>query len=49
MYVIDNFDNVEDNCPIDVIEVKSGLQIDFDKSEAIKMSSTYNISTYTFP
>lgn len=36
MYVIDNFNNMEDNCPIDVIEVKSGLQIDFDKSEAIK-------------
>ena len=37
MYVIDNFNNkVEDNCPIDIIEVKSGLQIDFDKSEAIK-------------
>ncbi|MGL5751146.1 MAG: hypothetical protein ACRCXT_11500 [Paraclostridium sp.] len=37
MYVIDNFNNnVEDNCPIDIIEVKSGLQIDFEKSEAIK-------------
>ena len=36
MHVIDNFDSVEDNCPIDVIEVKSGLQIDFEKSEAIK-------------
>lgn len=36
MYVINNFENMEDNCPIDVIEVKSGLQIDFEKSEAIK-------------
>lgn len=36
MYVIDNFNSVEDSCPIDVIEVKSGLQIDFKKSEAIK-------------
>lgn len=36
MYIIDNFNTMEDNCPIDVIEVKSGLQIDFDKSEAIK-------------
>ena len=36
MYVINNFDKMEDSCPIDVIEVKSGLQIDFKKSEAIK-------------
>ena len=36
MYVINKFDNMEDSCPIDVIEVKSGLQIDFKKSEAIK-------------
>lgn len=36
MYIIDNFNQREDNCPIDVIEVKNGLQIDFDKSEVIK-------------
>ena len=36
MYVINKFDNMEDSCPIYVIEVKSGLQIDFKKSEAIK-------------
>lgn len=27
---------LKESCPIDVIEVKSGLQIDFDKSESIK-------------
>lgn len=36
MYVINNFDKMEYSCPIDIIEVKSGLQIDFEKSEAIK-------------
>ncbi|CEK39951.1 hypothetical protein [Paraclostridium sordellii] len=36
MYVINNFGKMKDSCPIDVIEVKSGLQIDFKKSEVIK-------------
>jgi hypothetical protein len=36
MHVVNNFESMEDNCHIDVIEVKTGLQIDFDKSETIK-------------
>lgn len=34
--IINNFESKEDNCPIDVIEVKTGLQINFNKSEVIK-------------
>ncbi|MDO7204095.1 hypothetical protein Q5M85_08010 [Paraclostridium bifermentans] len=34
--IVNNFEYQEDNCPIDVIEVKTGLQIDFNKSEVIK-------------
>lgn len=36
MNIINNFESIEDNYPIDVIEIKTGLQIDFDKSEPIK-------------
>lgn len=36
IHLLNKFESSEDNCPIDVIEVTTGLQIDFNKSEVIK-------------